>query len=158
MVWLFFVTWSMIAEGCTSFLTVWISTHLMTLHSIGVPCPLLHIFSQPHQCTHMGSPCKGPGTPPCILLWGPPVLRVYQHRLEGQMRLHGCRYTMMLAHPAQGFRDSFDVGNGHCGLSVHVTILFLLLLCIHVLPAFSYWYFPSLIWMTTWGNHTYPEH
>ena len=51
-----------------------------------------------------------------------------------QLRLHDCCYTMMAEHPVQGFQKSFDIANGHYGRCYH-----------------------SLSWITTWGNHTYPE-
>ena len=59
---------------------------------------------------------------PFIPLGGPLVLRMYQHPLEGQMRLHGHRYTMTVEHPAQGFQNSFGAGNGQCGIGVPVPI------------------------------------
>ena len=37
------------------------------------------------------------------------------------MGFHGHRYTMIPEHPAQGFRNSVDGWNGHCGFGVPVT-------------------------------------
>ena len=43
------------------------------------------------------------------------------------MGFHGRHYTVISEHPVQGFRNRFDIGNGHNGFGVTITLLFLLL-------------------------------
>ena len=80
---------------------------------------------------------------------------VYQHPLEGQMEFHGHHYTMVMEQLAMGFRNPFDIRNGHCSSGIPISLLNFLLSS-NTFLLFLLRTFP-LSGMITLGTHTLSE-